>query len=136
MAFRLFASAALRSATRPSTVPIRTFVTRSISPRIQPAVRPQLWSNQRFYSAGGALSKEDVTARILDVLKSFEKVDGAKLTPTSSFAEDLGLDSLDSVEVVMAVEEEFAIEIPDAEADEIKTVQQAIDYILKTPEAH
>lgn len=79
MAFRLFASAALRSATRRSTVPTRTFVTRSITPRIQPAVRPQLWSNQRFYSAGGALSKEDVTARILDVLKSFEKVDGAKV---------------------------------------------------------
>ncbi|KAG8883295.1 hypothetical protein FRB97_006859 [Tulasnella sp. 331] len=76
----------------------------------------------RFYSAAAGLSKEDITKRIIDVLKSFEKVDAAKLTPTSSFAEDLGLDSLDAVEVVMAVEEEFAIEIPDAEADEIKTV--------------
>ncbi|KAG8985275.1 hypothetical protein FRB90_004848 [Tulasnella sp. 427] len=136
MSFRLFASAALRTTARYSSTPARTFVTRSVAPRVQVSRRPQLWSNQRFYSAAGALSKEDVTARILDVLKSFEKVDAVKLTPTSSFAEDLGLDSLDSVEVVMAVEEEFAIEIPDAEADEIKTVQQAIDYILKTPEAH
>ena len=69
-------------------------------------------------------------------MKGFEKVDPAKLSTASAFAEDLGLDSLDAVEVVMAVEEEFAIEIPDAEADEIKTVQQAIDYIAKTPEAH
>ncbi|KIO28830.1 hypothetical protein M407DRAFT_242876 [Tulasnella calospora MUT 4182] len=137
MAFRLIASAGLRSVARRSIGPTRTFVTFSNATRVQPAVRPQLkWSHQRFYSASSALSKEDVTARILDVLKSFEKVDAAKLTPTSSFAEDLGLDSLDSVEVVMAVEEEFAIEIPDAEADEIKTVQQAIDYIIKTPEAH
>ncbi|GBE78220.1 acyl carrier protein [Sparassis latifolia] len=88
------------------------------------------------YSAAAGLSKEQITTRVLDVLKGFEKVDLVKLSATSSFTDDLGLDSLDAVEVVMAVEEEFAIEIPDAEADEIKTVQQAIDYIAKTPEAH
>ncbi|KAH9950488.1 acyl carrier protein [Amylocystis lapponica] len=88
------------------------------------------------YSAAAGLSKEQISTRVLDVLKGFEKVDPSKLSASSSFTEDLGLDSLDSVEVVMAVEEEFAIEIPDAEADEIKTVQQAIDYIAKTPEAH
>jgi len=88
------------------------------------------------YSAAAGLDKEQVTSRVLEVLKGFEKVDQGKLTTTSSFAEDLGLDSLDAVEVVMAVEEEFSIEIPDAEADEIKTVQQAIEYIAKTPEAH
>ncbi|THG98367.1 hypothetical protein EW026_g3810 [Hermanssonia centrifuga] len=88
------------------------------------------------YSAAAGLSKEQITSRVLDVLKGFEKVDPAKLTSTSSFTNDLGLDSLDAVEVVMAVEEEFAIEIPDAEADEIKTVDQAIEYIAKTPDAH
>ncbi|KAI0094755.1 acyl carrier protein [Irpex rosettiformis] len=87
------------------------------------------------YAAAAGLSKEQVTSRVLDVLKGFEKVDQTKLTPSATFAEDLGLDSLDTVEVVMAVEEEFSIEIPDAEADEIKTVQQAIDYIQKTPDA-
>ncbi|PPR00487.1 hypothetical protein CVT24_005547 [Panaeolus cyanescens] len=94
------------------------------------------WVPRAMYSAGGALSKEDITARILETLKGYEKIDPAKLTTAASFDKDLGLDSLDTVEVVMAVEEEFAIEIPDAEADEIKTVQQAIDYIAKTPEAH
>lgn len=47
-----------------------------------------------------------------------------QLSPTATFTSDLGLDSLDAVEVVMAIEEEFGIEIPDAEADEITTVQQ------------
>ncbi|KAK7463668.1 mitochondrial acyl carrier protein [Stygiomarasmius scandens] len=87
------------------------------------------------YSAAAGLNKEDIQTRVLDVLKGFEKVDQSKLTPSASFSKDLGLDSLDAVEVVMAVEEEFAIEIPDAEADEIQTVQQAIDYVAKTPAA-
>ncbi|KAH7107024.1 acyl carrier protein [Auriculariales sp. MPI-PUGE-AT-0066] len=87
------------------------------------------------FASGAGPDKDQIQARILDVLKSFEKVDPAKLTTGSSFANDLGLDSLDAVEVVMAIEEEFNIEIPDAEADAITTVQQAIDYIGKTPEA-
>ncbi|KAF8642378.1 hypothetical protein AX16_009646 [Volvariella volvacea WC 439] len=98
------------------------------APRSQPALRAR-------FSAAAGLSKDTIEARVLDVLKGFEKVDAAKLTTSASFSKDLGLDSLDAVEVVMAVEEEFSIEIPDAEADEIQTVQQAIDYIAKTPEA-
>ncbi|KAJ3568794.1 hypothetical protein NP233_g5477 [Leucocoprinus birnbaumii] len=86
------------------------------------------------YSAAASLQKSDIQSRVLDVLKGFEKVNQTNLSPTASFSKDLGLDSLDAVEVVMAIEEEFSIEIPDAEADEILTVQQAIDYIAKTPE--
>ena len=52
-----------------------------------------------------------------------------KILPTSSFVDDLGADSLDTVELVMAFEEEFGVEIPDEEAEKITTVQQAIDYI-------
>ncbi|OQW92480.1 MAG: acyl carrier protein [Beggiatoa sp. IS2] len=51
------------------------------------------------------------------------------VTNESSFVDDLGADSLDTVELVMALEEEFNIEIPDEEAEKITTVQQAIDYI-------
>jgi acyl carrier protein len=57
---------------------------------------------------------------------------GAKeedVTNTASFVEDLGADSLDTVELVMALEEEFETEIPDEQAEKITTVQQAIDYI-------
>ena len=50
---------------------------------------------------------------------------------TSSFVDDLGADSLDTVELVMALEEEFDCEIPDEEAEKITTVQQAVDYINK-----
>jgi acyl carrier protein len=52
-----------------------------------------------------------------------------EVTPNASFVDDLGADSLDTVELVMALEEEFECEIPDEEAEKITTVQQAIDYV-------
>ncbi|MDC4234145.1 acyl carrier protein [Pasteurella multocida] len=52
-----------------------------------------------------------------------------EVKPEASFVEDLGADSLDTVELVMALEEEFDIEIPDEEAEKITTVQSAIDYV-------
>lgn len=56
-------------------------------------------------------------------------VDAAEVTPEASFVEDLGADSLDTVELVMALEEEFDIEIPDEEAEKIVTVKDAIEHI-------
>ena len=58
-------------------------------------------------------------------------VDEAEVTPTAHFIDDLGADSLDIVELVMELEEEFEITIPDEEAEKIKTVGEAIDYIEK-----
>lgn len=57
-----------------------------------------------------------------------------QISSGSHFSNDLGLDSLDTVEVVMAIEEEFSIEIPDKDADEIRTVGDAIKYISEAPE--
>ncbi|KAF2819775.1 acyl carrier protein [Ophiobolus disseminans] len=91
----------------------------------------------RCYAASAGLSKDEVTGRIMDLLKNFDKVtDTSKLNAESHFHNDLGLDSLDTVEVVMAIEEEFSIEIPDKEADVIYSVKQAVDYILAQPDAH
>ena len=56
-------------------------------------------------------------------------VDEDEVKPTASFVDDLGADSLDVVELVMALEEEFETEIPDEEAEKITTVQQAIDFV-------
>lgn len=56
-------------------------------------------------------------------------VDEDEVTPTASFVEDLGADSLDQVELVMALEEEFKLEISDEDAEKIKTVQDAVTYI-------
>ncbi|KAF1356601.1 acyl carrier protein-like protein [Delphinella strobiligena] len=91
----------------------------------------------RAYSAHAGLSQDEVQGRILDLLKNFDKVtDSSKLSPTAHFTNDLGLDSLDTVEVVMAIEEEFSIEIPDKEADAIHSVNQAVEYITSQPDAH
>lgn len=58
-------------------------------------------------------------------------VDEAEVTPNASFVDDLGADSLDRVELIMAFEEAFDIEIPDEEAEKIKTVQDATEYVDK-----
>src|SRR6185437_6148543 len=58
-------------------------------------------------------------------------VDEAEVTPSASFVDDLGADSLDTVELVMAFEEAFELEIPDEDAEKIRTVQDAVDYIGK-----
>ena len=148
----------------------------------------------RFFAHASYLDKNEVTDRVLNVVKNFEKVDAAKVrtqgkgwdggaghgpmagsymrlsrgqpicglsrgggdpprdhTPpvslpraspdpsqvgaTSSFQKDLGLDSLDTVELVMAIEEEFAIEIPDSEADKILSCSDAISFISTHPMA-
>eukprot|EP00752_Nemacystus_decipiens_P010292 g9170.t1 len=81
------------------------------------------------------LDKGDVTARILAVVKAFEKVDPTKVSETALFKDDLKLDSLDAVEVVMAIEDEFTIEIPDSEADKIVGIADAVAYIISHPAA-
>ncbi|EGG11798.1 uncharacterized protein MELLADRAFT_70741 [Melampsora larici-populina 98AG31] len=98
--------------------------------------RSSTFSQQQIrFGSSSSIGKEDIQRRVLEVLGTFEKCDPAKITPTASFTSDLGLDSLDAVEVVMAIEEEFSIEIPDEEADKITTVSEAISYIERTPEA-
>ena len=72
------------------------------------------------------MAVEDRVKKIIAEQLGLEEED---ITPESSFVDDLGADSLDTVELVMAFEEEFGIEIPDEDAEKILTVQNAIDYI-------
>ena len=73
----------------------------------------------------------DIEIRVRKIVSEQLGTDSDKIKNTSSFIDDLGADSLDTVELVMALEEEFDTEIPDEEAEKITTVQQAIDYINK-----
>ena len=71
----------------------------------------------------------DIASRVKSIIVEKLGVDEAEVTPEASFISDLGADSLDTVELVMAFEEEFGIEIPDEEAEKIQSVGQAIEYI-------
>ena len=71
----------------------------------------------------------NVEDRVKDIIVEELGVEREKLTTEASFMEDLGADSLDTVELVMAFEEEFGIEIPDEEAEKITRVKEAVQYI-------
>ena len=72
-----------------------------------------------------------IEERVKKIIVDQLGAEAAQVKPEASFIEDLGADSLDTVELVMALEEEFDIEIPDEEAEKITTVQSAIDYVTK-----
>ena len=74
----------------------------------------------------------NVNERVKKIVIEHLGVDAAKVTDNASFIDDLGADSLDTVELVMELEEEFDINIPDDAAEKIQTVGQAIDYIEKS----
>jgi len=73
----------------------------------------------------------DIESRVKDIIINELGVEAEKVTSDASFVEDLGADSLDTVELVMAFEEEFGIEIPDEDAEKMQTVGDAIEYITQ-----
>lgn len=101
---------------------------RPLGPRLAPAI----FGARHFAEF---LDRDSVTNRVLGVVKSFDKVDAAKVTEKSHFVTDLGLDSLDTVEVVMCFEDEFALEIDDKDAEKIMTCEDAINFICAHPQA-
>lgn len=77
---------------------------------------------------------DTIEERVKKIVVEQLGVDEAEVKNSSSFIDDLGADSLDTVELVMALEEEFGAEIPDEDAEKITTVQAAIDYIKAQPQ--
>jgi acyl carrier protein len=75
--------------------------------------------------------KKEIVEKVKQIISEQLGVDEGEVTPSASFVDDLGADSLDQVELVMALEEAFDVEIPDEDAEKIRTVQDAIDYIDK-----
>lgn len=75
------------------------------------------------------VATNNVEERVKQIIVEQLGVDAAEVNPAAHFVNDLGADSLDTVELVMALEEEFDTEIPDEQAEKIQTVGQAVDYI-------
>ncbi len=77
---------------------------------------------------------DEIKDEVIKIIKENLGLDEKEITPNASFLNDLGADSLDTVELVMALEEKFDLEISDEEAEKITTVGEAIDYIKKRKE--
>jgi acyl carrier protein len=75
------------------------------------------------------LDREDILNKIQEITADRLGVDESDVTPDASFREDLEADSLDLVELIMELEEQFGMEIPDEEAEKITTVEEAVDYV-------
>lgn len=75
------------------------------------------------------MSQADIFERVKSIVIEQLEIEAEKVVPNATFTDDLGADSLDIVELVMALEEEFDLEIPDEDAEKILTVQDVVDYI-------
>jgi acyl carrier protein len=80
---------------------------------------------------GDDLEREEVLGRIQEITADRLGVDEGDVTSDASFREDLEADSLDLVELIMELEEQFGMEIPDDEAEKITTVEEAVDYVME-----
>ncbi|XP_062304766.1 NADH:ubiquinone oxidoreductase subunit AB1a [Osmerus eperlanus] len=86
-------------------------------------------SVQRQYGDLPPLTLDTILDRVIYVLKLYDKINPEKLQASSHFLKDLGLDSLDQVEIIMAMEDEFGFEIPDSEAEKLMCPQDIVHYI-------
>ena len=77
-----------------------------------------------------SMKKEEVLSRLKEIIEDRLDVEGDQIVPEASFVEDLGADSLDIVELIMGIEEEFDIEIPDEDAEKLTSVGEAMNYTL------
>ncbi|TCJ16655.1 acyl carrier protein [Rubrobacter taiwanensis] len=81
------------------------------------------------------MTREEVFEKIREISADRLGIDESEITPESSFREDLEADSLDLVELIMELEEQFGMEIPDEEAEKITTVEEAVDYVMENQPA-
>lgn len=75
------------------------------------------------------MTEQEIEAKVIDIVATQMGHDKSKITRTSSFQDDLNADSLDQVELVMALEDEFNLEIPDEDAEKLKSVNEVLSYV-------
>ncbi|XP_027027629.1 NADH:ubiquinone oxidoreductase subunit AB1b isoform X1 [Tachysurus fulvidraco] len=83
----------------------------------------------RLYCDSQPLTLQSIEERVMNVLQLYDKIKPETLQTSSHFMKDLGLDSLDQVEIIMAMEDEFGFEIPDTEAEKLMTPAEVVQYI-------
>jgi acyl carrier protein len=86
-------------------------------------------SRKETLEEGGVIVEKSLEQRVIEIVVEQLGVSREEVTPEASFVDDLGADSLDLVELIMAMEEEFGLEISDEDAEKIRTVQEVIEYI-------
>jgi len=89
----------------------------------------QLWKNP-CVRLSSTFTQAEVEVRVLEVCKVFDKIVADRVALTSHFINDLGLDSLDHVEVIMAIEDEFGFEIPDEQAEKLITPEHIVKFVM------
>ncbi|KAL8566589.1 hypothetical protein ACOMHN_054811 [Nucella lapillus] len=100
------------------------------NPVSQPSLlKVNLQQPSRFYSEKAPLTIDMLKQRVMLVLRLYDKIDPERLTLDSHFMNDLGLDSLDQVEIVMAMEDEFGFEIPDADSERLMRPLDIVQYV-------
>ncbi len=109
---------------------MKRFACRLARPMLmRPTIQP-LTSQLRYYGgAKPALQVQQIEDRVMELLRNFDKVQQEKLGLDAHFVKDLGLDSLDQVEITMELEDEFNVEIPDNVAETIFTPRQAVEAV-------
>jgi acyl carrier protein len=95
------------------------------------APQPAAFVARRAAPSTSLFMSAEVESKVKEIIVSQLGVDADKVVPSATFVDDLGADSLDTVELIMAIEEEFDCEIPEEEAANISSVQEVIDYLAK-----
>jgi acyl carrier protein len=93
------------------------------------------WFLKFLFSQGGKWDMASIQEKVYEIIERKLSVNPEQITPEASFTEDLGADSLDTVELVMDLEEVFNITIPEEDQEKLRTVQEAIDYLEANVEA-
>ena len=98
-------------------------------PGLSPALRDRTYPRATNFNRTNFMAEKSIEEKVKDIIVEQLGVNPEQVTPQASFIEDLGADSLDIVELVMAFEEEFGVEVPDEDAEKLQTVGDVIKYI-------